>query len=322
MIVVTGGAGFIGSNLIKGLNARGYTDILVVDDLTNGRQFINLSDCDFVDYLDKADFLARLESGGAKALPEMEIIFHQGACSSTTEWNGKYMLENNFAYSRTLFEYSQQQGIPFLYASSAAVYGAGPDFIEKREFESPLNVYGFSKFQFDQYVRRRYRQGSQVAGFRYFNVYGPREQHKGDMSSVVFKWHNQILRGESLKLFGAHDGYEAGMQRRDFVFVDDVVKANLWFMDHPECSGIYNIGSGQTATFREVAEAVIAFHGRGGIEYIPFPPHLNGVYQSHTRADNTRLKQAGFMAEFAPVAQGVKAYLAWLESHPHFLSFQ
>lgn len=337
MIVVTGGAGFIGSNLIKGLNARGHTNILVVDDLTNGRQFINLSDCDFVDYLDKTQFIERIKEANRTNFPAKDLsikrIFHQGACSSTTEWDGKYMLENNFEYSKALFEYSQQWQIPFIYASSAAVYGTGPLFVEKREYEAPLNVYGFSKFQFDQYVRRyhlgwqgenpvRDENRTQVVGCRYFNVYGPREQHKGDMASVAFKWHNQILRGENLKLFGAYDGYDAGMQRRDFVFVEDVVKVNLWMMEHPEWSGIFNIGSGETATFREIAEAVIQFHGRGEIEYIPFPDHLKGAYQSHTQADNASLIQAGYTEPFTSASEGVEAYLSWLTEHPHFLEFQ
>lgn len=321
MIVVTGGAGFIGSNLIKGLNARGHTDILVVDELTNGKQFINLSDCDFAHYLDKADFLAQLTTG--QRMPPIEAVFHQGACSSTTEWNGRYMMENNYAYSCALFHYCQAKQIPFIYASSAAVYGNGPNFIEQREYELPLNVYGFSKFQFDQYVRRYgVASASPVVGFRYFNVYGPREQHKGDMSSVVFKWHNQLLRGETLKLFGAHDGYDAGMQQRDFVFVDDVVSANLWFYDNPGHSGIYNVGGGAAVSFRSVAEAVIEFHGRGEIEYIPFPPHLHGVYQSHTQADNSQLREAGYLQEFTSVADGVKSYLTWLRDHPLFLEYQ
>jgi ADP-L-glycero-D-manno-heptose 6-epimerase len=210
-----------------------------------------------------------------------------------------------------------------LYASSAAVYGDGPTFVEERQYEKPLNVYGFSKFQFDQYVRQILPHAqSQVVGFRYFNVYGPREQHKGDMASVAFKLHNQVLAGEKLKLFGAYDGYEAGMQTRDFVYIEDVVKVNLWFMQNPDKSGIFNLGPAKAEPFKNIAEAVIDFHGKGEIEYIPFPEHLKGAYQSFTQADNSALRAAGYDGEFHTVAQGVKKYLGWLSQNPKVLDFK
>ncbi|MDG6779026.1 ADP-glyceromanno-heptose 6-epimerase [Thiomicrorhabdus sp. zzn3] len=321
MIVVTGGAGFIGSNIVKALNEMGRTDILVVDNLKNGKKFINLADCDFADYLDKEDFQTRIFA--EEGLPEIECVFHEGACSATTEWDGKYIMDNNYEYSKDLLNYCLNRKIPFLYASSAAVYGDGPTFIESREYEKPLNVYGFSKFQFDQYVRQILPHAeSQVVGFRYFNVYGPREQHKGDMASVAFKLHNQVLAGEKLKLFGAYDGYEAGMQSRDFVYIEDVVKVNLWFMQNPQKSGIFNLGPAQAEPFKNIAEAVIEFHGKGEIEYIPFPEHLKGAYQSFTQADNTALRNAGYDGDFHSVAQGVKKYLSWLNAHPKVLDFQ
>jgi len=311
MIVVTGGAGFIGSNIVKALNEQGRSDIIVVDDLSDGRKFMNIADCDIADYLDKEDFQQRMFAD--QGLPQIDTIYHEGACSSTTEWDGKFMMDNNYEYSKDVLNYALEHDIPFLYASSASVYGDGPTFIEERQHEKPLNVYGYSKFQFDQYVRRILPHAqSQIVGFRYFNVYGPREQHKGDMSSVAFKLHKQILAGENVKLFGAYDGYGEGMQTRDFVYVDDVVSVNLWFAENPDQSGIFNLGPAKAQPFKDVAQAVIDFHGKGEIEYIPFPEHLKGAYQSYTQADNTLLREAGYDKPFKTVEEGVTAYLTWL----------
>ncbi|QCU90705.1 ADP-glyceromanno-heptose 6-epimerase [Thiomicrorhabdus sediminis] len=321
MIVVTGGAGFIGSNIVKALNNMGRKDIIVVDNLKNGKKFINIADCDIADYLDKEDFQQRIFA--EQGLPEIEAIFHQGACSATTEWDGKFMLDNNYEYSKDVLNYCLNWKIPFFYASSASVYGDGPTFIEDRTYEKPLNVYGYSKFQFDQYVRQILPKAqSQIVGFRYFNVYGPREQHKGDMASVAFKLHNQILAGEKLKLFGAYDGYGDGMQTRDFVYIEDVVKVNLWFLANPDKSGIFNLGPAAAEPFKHIAEAVIDFHGKGEIEYIPFPEHLKGAYQSFTQADNGALRAAGYRDSFHTVAEGVRKYLQWLTENPHVLDFK
>lgn len=307
MIIVTGGAGFIGSNIVQQLNARGERDILVVDDLSDGTQFVNLADLQIADYLDKDDFLARIRAGedfGARA------IFHEGACSATTEWDGRFMMENNYAYSKALLHYCLDRGVAYLYASSASVYGLGPDFVERVECERPLNVYGYSKFQFDQYVRRLLPAArSQVAGFRYFNVYGPREQHKGSMASVAFHLNNQLLEGGRCRLFEGTEGYGDGEQCRDFVYVGDCADVNLWFLDHPEISGIFNLGTGRAQTFNDVARAVIDWHGKGELQYIPFPDHLKGRYQSYTRADIDALRAVGYDAPFKTVAAGVKAYL-------------
>ncbi|TDR51819.1 ADP-glyceromanno-heptose 6-epimerase precursor [Halomonas ventosae] len=316
MIVVTGGAGFIGSNLVKALNARGRDDVLVVDDLSDGTKFVNLADCTLGDYLDKDDFLARVKAamnGEVSHLPPIEAIFHEGACSDTTEWDGRFMLENNFEYSKVLLHFCQREGIPFLYASSAATYGGSEVFFEAPEHEKPLNVYGYSKLLFDQYVRARHDDfTSQVVGFRYFNVYGPREQHKGKMASVAYHHHTQISAGQNVKLFGAWEGYEAGMQSRDFVYVGDVVDVNLWFLDHPEASGIFNLGTGRAEPFKAIGETVVDYYGRGRIEYIDFPEELKGRYQSYTRADISRLREAGYDGEFRTVAEGVREYLEWL----------
>ena len=313
MYVVTGGAGFIGSNLVKGLNDRGIDNIVVVDDLSDGIKCRNLADCDIADFIDKETFLSRVNGGDAGFA--ITALFHEGACSSTTEWNGKFVMEVNYDYSKVMLHYCLDNRVPFSYASSASVYGDGPVFKESRENERPLNMYAFSKFQFDQYVRRLLpNANSQVAGFRYFNVYGPREAHKGSMSSVAFHLRNQILAGENPKLFGAHDGYEAGGQSRDFIYVADVVSAKLWFLDNP-ASGIFNLGTGRAEPFRAVAEAVINYCGRGEIEYIDFPENLKGRYQSFTQADIGALRAAGCQVDFKTVSQGVAAYMEWLDDN-------
>ncbi|MFM2477131.1 ADP-glyceromanno-heptose 6-epimerase [Celerinatantimonas sp. MCCC 1A17872] len=311
MIIVTGGAGFIGSNIVKTLNDQGYTDIIVVDDLKDGTKFVNLVDLKIADYLDKDDFIARIVSG--EDFGPIEAIFHEGACSATTEWDGKFIMENNYEYSKELLHYCLEREIPFLYASSAATYGKTETFIEDPAYEGPLNVYGYSKLQFDNYVRRLFPSiESQVVGFRYFNVYGPREQHKGSMASVAFHLNTQINKGENPKLFEGVDGYPNGGQKRDFVYVSDVCDVNLWFWQHPDKSGIFNLGTGRAEPFQAVGEAVLAHHQKGRIEYIAFPDHLRGRYQSFTQANIEKLRQAGYDKEFKTVAQGVGEYMAWL----------
>lgn len=309
MIIVTGGAGFIGANIVRGLNARGRTDIMVVDDLRDGAKFANIADCEIQDYVDKDSFLRRVETG--KALTDrIDSVFHQGACATTTEWDGRYMLENNYEYSKSLLHYCLAQRVPLLYASSASVYGMGPVFKEARCYERPLNVYAYSKFLFDQYVRRQLPNAKrQIVGLRYFNVYGPREQHKGSMASVVFHFNEQVLKTGKVRLFQGSDGYADGEQRRDFIYVGDVVDVNLWLLDHPQVSGVFNLGTGRSQTFNEVARAVIAYHSRGEIEYIPFPETLKGHYQSFTQADMTLLTEAGLKHRFKPVEEGVPLYL-------------
>lgn len=326
MHVVTGGAGFVGANIVKALNERGIRDVLVVDDLEKADKFRNLADCEVADYLDKRDFLGRLGSGGLRA--RFKAIFHEGACSDTMEHNGAYMMQNNYEYSKVLLHHCQERRIPFLYASSAAVYGAGRVFREDRACEAPLNVYGFSKFQFDQYVRRILpKKTAQIAGFRYFNVYGDREGHKGRMASIAFHHFNQLLETGKVKLFVGSDGYGDGEQRRDFVSVEDAVAVNLFFLDHPRKSGIFNLGAGRSQPFNDVARAVInslrkadgrpeldlgAMQSQGLIEYIPFPDALRGKYQSFTEADIGALRRAGYKRRFLTVEEGVARYVAQL----------
>jgi ADP-L-glycero-D-manno-heptose 6-epimerase len=309
MIVITGGAGFIGSNLVYELNRRGYTDIAVVDNLTRGEKALNLSDCVIADYYDKEDFLERIVDGAG---PErIDALFHLGACSATTEWDGRYMMRNNFEYSRVLFHVCQDRRVPFIYASSASVYGGGQVFAEDPANERPLNVYGYSKLAFDQYLRRYLDDlTAPVVGLRYFNVYGPREQHKGSMASVAHHFQNQLAATGRVRLFEGCDGYADGEQRRDFVDVQDCVNAKLWLLEHPEVSGIFNLGTGQARSFNDMARAVIKAWGSGEIEYIPFPEHLKGRYQSYTQADLTALRAAGCDLAFSDVDTGAARYVA------------
>jgi ADP-L-glycero-D-manno-heptose 6-epimerase len=325
-IIVTGAAGFIGSNLVKALNERGENDIVAVDHLSRADKFKNLVDCDIAEYVDKKDFLDVVESGELGG--DIDAVLHQGACSDTMETDGRYMMENNYRYSLSLLEWCQEEGVPFIYASSASVYGGGREFREERACEAPLNVYGYSKFLFDQAVRPRLEGAeSQIVGFRYFNVYGPRESHKGRMASVAFHFFNQYRANGKIKLFEGNDGYANGEQQRDFVSVDDVVKVNLYFLDHTERSGIFNLGTGRAQSFNDVAVATVnalrAAEGQsaltldqmkvqGLIEYIAFPDALKGKYQSYTQADLKNLRAAGYEGEFLNVEHGVQRYLPWL----------
>ncbi len=319
MIIVTGGAGLIGSNIIAQLNTRGITDILVVDHMKNGRKMRNLADLNTRDYLDRQDFLNQIQAG--HNFGEVEAVFHLGACSTTTEWDGQFIMRNNFEYSKVLLHWCQAIGAQYLYASSASVYGLAENgFREDRACEKPINMYAYSKFQFDQYVRSLAGQlEHQVVGFRYFNVYGPREAHKAPMSSTPFHFNNQIVAKCVCKLFAGTDGYGDGEQQRDFVFVEDAAAVNLWFFDHPDKSGIFNLGSGRAQPFNDVARAVVAWHKEhravnASIEYTPFPEHLKGSYQSYTQADISALRAAGYDGCFLSVEEGVSKYLDWLNA--------
>lgn len=323
MIIVTGAAGFIGSNLVHALNRRGERDIVAVDNLEKADKFRNLVDCDLADFIDKRDFLGRL--GRFRAA---RAIFHQGACSDTMEGDGRYMMENNYRYSLVLLEHAAAHGTPFVYASSAAVYGGSRRFVEERAHERPLNVYGYSKYLFDQIVRRRLADARhQIVGLRYFNVYGPRESHKARMASVAFHNFNQFLAEGRVRLFAGWDGWGDGAQSRDFIHVDDVVAVNLHFLDHPGQSGIFNCGTGRAQPFNDVAGTVVNTLRRlqgqpelpfaelvalGQIEYVPFPDALKGKYQSYTQADDTRLRGIGCTQPMATVQEGVARYVEWL----------
>jgi ADP-L-glycero-D-manno-heptose 6-epimerase len=309
MIIVTGGAGFIGSNLVRALNAAGHSDILVVDDLRDARKILNLSDCRIADYVDMHEFGTRIAAGHDFG-PKLEAIFHQGACTDTTEWNGLLMMRANYDYSRHVLKYATERRVPLIYASSASVYGAGREFQVGEECERPINVYAFSKLMFDRHVRQvsgTFR--SPVVGLRYFNVYGPGEAHKGGMASVIHHFRAQLKAGDEIRLFGGSDGYGDGEQVRDFIHVDDIVAVNLWAWRQGAKSGIFNLGTGEARSFNDVARAVLQWHGRGRIQYIPFPEHLKGSYQSYTRADLTGLRAAGYDGVFIPIEEGVPRYL-------------
>lgn len=316
MIIVTGGAGFIGSNLVLELNRRGERDVLVVDDLSDGTKALNLSSATIADYLDREEARSLWDNRGTDSR-SIDAVIHLGACTDTTEWDGRYMMSNNFAYSRLVFEFCCARSVPLVYASSAAVYGGGKKFSEIEQNESPLNVYGYSKLAFDQYVRVNLKRATApVVGLRYFNVYGPREGHKGSMASVAWHWYQQATSEGRLKIFEGSHGFAAGEQRRDFVYVDDVVDVTLWAaaQSSSRISGIYNCGTGRAQTFNDVAQAIVRALPETVIEEIAFPPRLLAAYQAYTEADLKRLREAGYDRSFKDVATGVEEYIRWLDS--------
>jgi ADP-L-glycero-D-manno-heptose 6-epimerase len=316
MMIVTGGAGFIGSNLARALVERTGAGVAVVDDLTRGPKFRNLVGARIADYLDKDDFLELVVRRDGM-LDRVECLFHLGACTDTTASDGRYVMRNNFEYSKQLASFCLEAHVPLVYASSAAVYGAGSVFHEAPENERPLNVYGYSKQLFDEWVRRTAPGGSPVVGLRFFNVYGPREAHKGAMASMAYQLHEQLRATGVARLFTGTDGCADGAQVRDFVHVDDVVAVALWFLAHPERTGIFNVGTGRARSFNDLAAALVDRMGRGRVEYVPFPEQLRGVYQSRTEADLSALRGAGYEGSFRGLEEGVAAYAAWLAGDAH-----
>lgn len=330
IIAVTGAAGFIGSNVIKELNRRGFYDIIAVDNLTNGDKAKNLADLEILDFIDKEDFIQAVVEGEYNN--QIDYIFHQGACSATTESDGRYMMKNNYEYSCLLLEFAQKNEVPMIYASSAATYGASPIFVESRENEVPLNVYGYSKMLFDQTVRRYFDAGlrSPIVGLKYFNVYGHREFHKGRMASVVLHHFKQYQEFGTVKLFEGCQGYDNGKQSRDFISVEDVVKVNMHFFENHtqspnEVSGIFNCGTGKARSFNDLSLATINACRKheglnqidlstaielGIIEYIQFPGDLADKYQCFTQSDNNNLTKFGkYKNEFLTLEQGIENYV-------------
>jgi ADP-L-glycero-D-manno-heptose 6-epimerase len=326
-VVVTGAAGFIGSNLVHALNRMGIDDVVAVDDLTDGTKFLNLRGTRLADYFDRDEFHDLFAKG---TLGHFDVVFHQGACSDTMQHDGRGMMRTNYRFSKDILDVCARRGTRLIYASSAAVYGSGPVFVEAQENERPLNVYGYSKLVFDDVVRARLFQSAyQIVGLRYFNVYGPREQHKARMASVAFHNFNEFQAGNSVQLFGEYGGYGPGLHQRDFVSVDDVVSVNLWFLMHPQCNGVFNVGTGRAQPFNDVAMAVVnscrRSHGlpelqleqmvaEGLVKYKPIPDALIGKYQCHTQADLNALRRIGCDIDFADVATGVQRYVDWLTS--------
>jgi len=314
MIVVTGGAGFIGSNIVKSLNLKGEQEIIIVDDLSNGKKVKNISDLDIYDYIDYLDFKELIKKNRFK---DVSAIIHQGADSTTTNWDGRHMMNVNYEYSKSILHFCLNNTIKFIYASSASVYGTGKKFLEIRENEKPINMYAYSKFLFDHYVRNQVfskdLNNNSVVGLRYFNVYGPREEHKESMASTIYHFYNQIIQTGVAKLFSGNDGYDDGEQKRDFVYVKDVVDVNMWFLQNNE-SGIFNLGTGKTCTFKKVAETVIDwlkdYDVNGEIKFIDFPKNLIGSYQSYTEADLTLLRKSGYRKNFLSIEEGISDYLS------------
>ena len=312
MIIVTGGAGFIGSNIVRALNEQGREDILVVDNLENAEKHRNLNSLFITDFVDKREFPELLPTLG-----KVDTIFHQGACSSTTETDGRYMMTNNYAFSKTLLHHCLEHNIAFLYASSASVYGNGEHgFREERASEYPLNIYAFSKFMFDNYVRRirqQYHPSSQILGLRYFNVYGYQENHKGSMASVVYHFYRQLQEGNPMKLFEGSQDF-----RRDFIFIKDVVDVNMYFYGSGQ-SGIYNCGTGHARSFTDIARIIQTVEPEAQIESIPFPDHLKGKYQTFTQADSHNLREAGYRTPFTSLEDGVTQYYQALQKNGGWL---
>ena len=313
MIVVTGGAGFIGSVLVKELNRRGQKNILIVDQ--KGRsddKERNLKKLVFTDYLDSGEFLKRLTENQFDG--SLQAVFHQGACSSTTETNTQYLKENNTDYTRKLAEWCVNQGVYFSYASSAATYGNGElGYSDDDELTSrlkPLNPYGQSKLAFDQWaIETNFH--TKIIGFRYFNVYGPNEYHKNDMRSMVHKGFEQIRDTGRIRLFKSYKAdYPDGGQKRDFVYVKDAVDAVLWFYEHPDKKGIFNIGTGCAQTWNELAESLFyAMERPKTIDYIEMPDAIKNQYQYFTEADLKKLRDAGCPVRFRDLSQGVTDYV-------------
>lgn len=328
MIIVTGAAGFIGCNNTIALNKRGVTDILAVDNLTKADKFQNLAECQISDYMDKHDFIDLVRAG---KMPRPEAVFHQGACSDTMATDGRYVMDNNYRYTLELYHWCQAERVPFIYASSAATYGAKTDFIEDVRYEGPLNCYGYSKYLFDQVLRRDVAAGritAPVSGMRYFNVYGPHEQHKGRMASVAFHQYFQFKKDGYVKLFEGCLGYGNGEQMRDFVYVGDVVDTILGFYDKP-ATGIFNVGTGRAQPFNDIALTVVntlleaegkiaaplsleEAVAQGYIRYIPFPEALKGKYQAFTQANHEKLRAAGCTTQFKSVQEGTRLYMQFL----------
>jgi len=320
MIIVTGGAGFVGSNLIKGLNDIGHNDILVVDNIGKTDKFKNLVSLKIYDYIDKVDFIQDIMNGKYEN-EKIDAVFHIGACSDTMEYDGKYMMDNNYEYSKTLLHFCLERKVPFIYASSASVYGNGAQgFSEQEENEDALNVYAFSKMQFDRYVNQLLPTiDSQVVGLRYFNVFGPQEVHKGRMASITYQLYNQIVKDGVAKLFAGIDGYEDGEQQRDFIYVKDVVKVNLFFFVHPHKSGVFNCGTGKARSFNDVANSIIKAQGHGRIEYVPFPEGLRGKYQNFTEADTSKLLNSGYDGDFMELEDSILDYCKYLNENKGYL---
>ena len=312
MIIVTGGAGFIGSAFIAKLNQEGIKDILVVDEALSPARKYNLKERTFLEFVDKGSFLERLSSG---QLPQgIEAIVHMGACSSTTETNVEYLKHNNYEYTKTLAEYSLSKGIRFIYASSAATYGDGSqgyaDDDAKLDTLKPLNQYGISKHNFDLWA---HGNGvlSQITGLKFFNVYGPNEYYKDEMASVAWKAFNAIQATGSFSLFRSHrPDYQNGEQKRDFVYVKDCCSVMWWLLQHPETNGLFNLGSGHARSWNDLLSVLFsAMKKPWNVSYIDMPLQLRDQYQYFTEAPISKLRSAGYTADIHTLEDGITDYV-------------
>lgn len=309
-VVVTGGCGFIGSCIVRTLNDMGIEDIIIVDNIAKTDKWKNMSNKKYLRYIHKSKLLDELSK-----INDVETIIHMGAQSSTTERDFDYLCENNFEYTKSLWEYSAEHGIRFIYASSAATYGDGScGFDDKMDIDllSPLNGYGYSKHMFDLWVKYHATKFPvQHVGLKFFNVYGPNEYYKGDMASMVFHGYNQIKKHGIIRLFKSyHPDYEDGGQLRDFVYVKDVCAVIKWFFIHKNVNGLFNVGTGRAQSFKELADAVFhALEMKPKIEYIDMPEHLKMKYQYYTKANISKLRDAGYADPFWDVGQGVADYV-------------
>lgn len=311
-IIVTGGAGFIGSNIVAALNERGEENILVVDELGGDEKWKNLAGLRFEEYQEKDDFRAAMQY--ERVTTDVEAVFHMGACSSTTEKNASFLTDNNYRYTRELCDWCLQHDVRFIYASSAATYGDGSQGYSDAEEAipglRPLNMYGYSKQMFDLWALR-HEALDRIVGLKYFNVYGPREDHKGDMRSVIHKAYGQILETGEVKLFKSYKPeYRDGEQVRDFIYVKDAVAATLFFYDHPAVSGLFNCGTGKARTWNDLVKAVFAAMGKAPkITYIDMPDYLREKYQYRTEADVTKLREGGYNKPFTSLEDGIRDYV-------------
>jgi len=312
MIIVTGGAGFIGSALIAELNARQITNILVVDHLGTNGKWKNLRNLFFADYVEKTDLLEMVIAG--KLDSSVEAVFHLGACSDTPEPDASYLIKNNYEYTKLLAQWATNANVRFIYASSAATYGDGSagfkDDEEDIETLCPLNMYGYSKHAFDLWARRS-RLLDRIVGLKYFNVFGPNEYHKGHMRSFIVKAFEQINAEGTVRLFRSYEGdYADGEQVRDFIYIKDAVDMTFFFLDNPHLGGLYNVGTGEARTWNDLAIAVFAAMGKKpNIEYIDMPDSIRNQYQYFTQADMSKLRAAGYDKQTTPLEDAIEDYI-------------
>jgi ADP-L-glycero-D-manno-heptose 6-epimerase len=319
MVILTGGAGFIGANLLRRLNRMGFTEILIVDNIAKSRKWANLVGCSFANYIHKDSLWQWL---GENCGTRFEMVIHLGACTDTMEVDFEYLIKNNTTYSQRLWDFCYRQGIPFIYASSAATYGDGGEgFSDAHETVAryrPINGYGYSKHLFDLWALQQKNAPPRWYGLKFFNVYGPYENHKGKMASVAYHSLPQALNNGCIRLFKSYrEGCPNGGQKRDFVYVEDVVRMILFLIKNPVPNGIYNCGSGEARTFNDLAGAIFgALNRYTKIEYFDMPETIRSSYQYFTEADMSKIQSAGYDYQPTPLDKGIQKYVQWMLEKP------